>query len=283
MTDDGTPEILAAIKSTVGPDFQYLGMPEDLRVLSLAWTGLPVTFQRGCQKLRHLHLVDVATSEPLIFPELEVLELVDCDVPLRLWSQFRLPALKHILEITDTRFLHSRASNPLACLGGLLESLETIIAIFPEGTTSTVGPWNPMFDTLERLKKTEKLKRAMTISNHMDTNSEEPWGWRLASRGRFSLTPSWLRAFDRCDEDQCFIQTRMGRLVLGVESHFPEKSHVPLECRYYERYLGCAWRWRRNVLASPRISFMDDVKLLNGKVVYRKLGESKRRTYPVVQ
>lgn len=268
MTNDGTPEIPTAAKRTIGPAFTYLGSPEGLHVLSLAWTSLPTTFQLACRKLRHLHLVDIATSEPFVFPKLEVLELVDCVLPVSLWDRCHLPALKHILDITDTRFLFSRASNPLACLGNLLQNLETIIAVYPEGTLSTPGPWNAMFDTLEALKKTGKLKRAMTLSNHTDTDSNESWGYRRASRGRFSLTGSRIQDFQRCDEHQVFIQTRMARLVLGLKSNDPSKSHVPLESQYYNSYLGCAWRWRRNVLASPRISFMDDVKLLNRKVAH---------------
>lgn len=228
-TNDGTPQIANNIKLSTGPPFRYLGAPKSLQVLSLAWTRLPEKFQLACQQLRHLHLVDIAMSTPFIFPKLETLELVDCALSVSLWDRCHLPALQHILDITDVRFLYSRASNPLACLGDLLNSLETILAIYPDDTTSTPKPWNPMFGTLDSLKKTKRLKRALTISYHMDTDSQESWGWRLASRGRFSLTRARIKDLDRCDDSQSFIQTRMGRLLSGLCSANASQSHVPLE------------------------------------------------------
>jgi hypothetical protein len=283
VTAWGTPDVPPSAKAAKAPAFMFLGTPEGLQVLSLAWTSMPARFQQACQQLKHLHLVDIATSEPLIFPELVTLELVDCVVPTQTWERFQLPALKHILDITDTRYLQSRATNPLACLGHHLDNLETIIAIYPEVRNSAIQPWNPMFETLDHLKRTKKLKCAMTMSNHMDTDKKEKWGWRWASRGRFCLVPWRIEEIEKCDETQRFIQTRMARFLRGLKSSDLSQSHQPLENQYYHAYAGCAWRWRRNVLASPRISFMDDIKLLNGNVVYKKLVGKGHRIYPVVE
>ena len=253
--------------------FTYRGKPTSLLVLSL--NGMPITseFLHHCTNLSHLHLVRYTDFQgklfPLNLPKLKILEFIDCRFQLDILRNSQMPALKHFFETVDCRFLYGRQSNPIAFMGDQLQKLETVIGIYTvETERAPIYDFNNLLPQLDEMKKKYNLKRAMVYSNFGGTAVHRDWGKWYISHGSFPIRDDHWLHMDEADVDHNFIQTRMGHSLRVSPSRRykgPKKSLAPLEYYYRQDHetKRDIWKWSRDPSHYPRLSFIQDVRLLS--------------------